>query len=557
MSDSNSPSTPARPEVKRRRVRVSLIWLVPIVAAVIGLSMAFHDWMNLGPRITVSFLTAEGLEANKTQVKYKNVVIGMVTEISLSDDRTHVLATIELNNSAGPFTRVDSQYWVVRPRIGAHGVSGVDTLLSGAFIGADAGNSEDTKTDFTGLETPPPVTFGEKGKRFTLHTDDLGSLDIGSPVYFRRIQVGQVVSYNLSQDGKGVDLQIFINSPNDQFITTDTRFWNASGVDVTVGATGLKVNTQSLTSILSGGIAFREPNWSPDAVPAEENAEFKIFDDQATAMAPPDGEPIYVRMRFNQSLRGMAVNSPVEFVGVNIGRVVSVDLDYDPATKTFPGIVGAVIYPDRLGIAQAKIEELAGTGSEEEKSARVLGMFVNAGLRAQARTGNLLTGQLYVALDFDPKAKKIAFNPKARPMEIPTVPGSFDKLQEQLQAFVDKVSRLPLDELAGNLNGSLSELQKTLKQVNGTVLPQMRGTLQQAQKTLGTANDALGEDSPGRQQLGQAMEEVQRTARSVRVLTDFLSRHPEALIRGRTSEAAPRSFNAPSSSRAIELEPNP
>lgn len=558
MSENTPPPTasaPARPEVKRRRVRVSLIWLVPIVAAVIGLSMAFHDWMNLGPRVTVTFLTAEGLEANKTQVKYKNVVIGMVTEISLSEDRTHVLATIELNNSAGPFTRVDSQYWVVRPRIGAHGISGVDTLLSGAFIGADAGNSEDTKTDFTGLETPPPVTFGEKGKRFTLHTDDLGSLDIGSPVYFRRIQVGQVVSFNLSQDGKGVDVQIFINSPNDQFITTDTRFWNASGVDVSVGATGLKVNTQSLTSILSGGIAFREPNWSPDAVPAEENAEFKIFDDQATAMAPPDGEPIYVRMRFNQSLRGMAVNSPVEFVGVNIGRVVSVDLDYDAATKSFPGIVGAVIYPDRLGIAQAKIEELAGSGSEEEKSARVLGMFVNAGLRAQARTGNLLTGQLYVSLDFDPKAKKISFNPKARPMEIPTVPGSFDKLQEQLQAFVDKVSRLPLDELAGNLNGSLSELQKTLKQVNGTVLPQMRGTLQQAEKTLGTANEALAEDSPGRQQLGQAMEEVQRTARSVRVLTDFLSRHPEALIRGRTSEAAPRSFNAPSSSRAIELEP--
>jgi paraquat-inducible protein B len=548
---------PARPEVKRRRVRVSLVWLVPIVAGIIGLSMAFHDWMNLGPRITVSFLTAEGLEANKTQVKYKNVVIGMVTDISLSDDRTHVLATIELNNTAAPFTRVDSQYWVVRPRIGAHGVSGVDTLLSGAFIGADAGNSEDTKSDFTGLETPPPVTFGEKGKRFTLHTDDLGSLDIGSPVYFRRIQVGQVVSYHLSQDGKGVDLQIFINSPNDQFITTDTRFWNASGVDVTVGATGLKVNTQSLTSILSGGIAFREPNWSPDAVPAQEHAEFKIFDDQTTAMAPPDGEPIYVRMRFNQSLRGMAVNSPVEFVGVNIGRVVSVDLDYDPATKSFPGIVGAVIYPDRLGIAQSKIEQLAGSGSEEEKSARVLGMFVNNGLRAQARSGNLLTGQLYIALDFDPRAGKVKFNPKARPMEIPTVPGSFDKLQEQLQAFVDKVSGLPLDELAGNLNGTLSELQKTLKQVNGSVLPQMRGTLQQAQKTLGTANESLAEDSPARQQLGHAMEEVQRTARSVRVLTDFLSRHPEALIRGRTSEAAPRSFNAPSSSRAIDLETNP
>lgn len=550
-----SPSAPVRPEVKRRRMRVSLVWLVPIVAGLIGLSMALHDWMNVGPKITVSFLTAEGLEAKKTQVKYKNVVIGIVSDIALSDDRTHILATIELNSAAGPFTREDSQFWVVRPRIGAHGVSGVDTLLSGAFIGADAGSSDKTKNAFLGLETPPPVTFGEKGKRFKLHTDDLGSLDIGSPIYYRRIQVGQVVSYDLSKDGKGVDIEIFINTPNDQYVSTDTRFWNASGVDVTLGAAGLKIATQSLTSIIAGGIAFREPNWSPDAKPAPENAEFRIFDDQATALAPPDGEPRYIRMRFAQSLRGLVVNAPVDFLGVNIGRVVSVDLDYDPQTQTFPGIVGAVIYAKRLGAAEAKLQKIGGTGDEDEQSARILGGFVARGLRAQARTGNLLTGQLYIAMDFEPKAPKVVFDPKARPLEIPTVPGSFDKLQEQLQTFVDKLGKLPIDELANNLNGSLSELQKTLKQVNGTVLPEMRGTLQQAQKTLHTANDSLGEDSPARVQLGQAMDEVQRTARSVRVLTDFLSRHPEALIRGRTGDAAPGSYKAPASSRAIDLEP--
>jgi paraquat-inducible protein B len=558
MSDNTLPPSspaPARPDVTRRRVRVSLIWLVPIVAALIGVSMAVNNWLSIGPKITVSFTTAEGLEAKKTQVKYKNVVIGMVTDINLSDDRTHVLATIELNTSASPFTREDSHFWVVRPRIGAQGITGVDTLLSGAFIGADAGSSDKTKSDFVGLETPPAVTFGDKGKRFKLHTDDLGSLDIGSPIYYRRIQVGQVVSYELSKDGKGVDLQIFINSPNDQYITTDTRFWNASGVDVTVGASGLKIDTQSMASILSGGIAFREPNWSPEAKPADENAEFKIFDDQTAALAPPDGEPRYIRMRFNQSLRGLVVNAPVDFLGVNVGRVVSVDLDYDPATQTFPGIVGAVIYPKRLGAAEEKLQQLGGTGDPDEQSARILGAFVSRGLRAQARTGNLLTGQLYIAMDFDPKAPKVVFDPRARPLEIPTVAGSFDKLQEQLQAIVEKVGKLPLDELAKNLNGSLSELQKTLKQVNTSVLPEMRGTLQQAQKTLGTANETLSEDSPARQQLGQAMDEVQRTARSVRVLTDFLSRHPEALLRGRTGDAAPGSYKAPASSRAINLEP--
>lgn len=558
MSDNTLPPSapaPARPQVKARKARISLVWLVPIVAGVIGLSMVIHDFLNVGPKVVVSFQTAEGLEAKKTQVKYKNVVIGTVTDITLSDDRTHVLATIELNQSAAPFTRADSQYWVVRPRIGAHGISGVDTLLSGAFIGADAGSSEKTEKNFTGLENPPPVTFGEKGKRFILHTDDLGSLDIGSPIYFRRIQVGQVVAYELAKDGKGVDVEIFINSPNDKYVLDDSRFWNASGVDVSVGAAGLKVSTQSLTSIISGGIAFREPKYSPDAKPAQGNAEFKLFEDQATALAPPDGEPKYVRMRFNQSLRGLVVNAPVDFLGVNIGRVVSVDLDYDPATGSFPGVVGAVIYPQRLGAANDKLREQAGGGDEEEQTSRILGRFVERGLRAQVRTGNLLTGQLYVAMDFDPKAPKIAYNAKARPLEIPTVAGSFDKLQEQLQAFVDKLGKIPIDELATNLNGSLVELQKTMKQVNTDILPQMRGTLQQAQKTIGTANSAFSEDSPARQQLGQAMEEVQRTARSVRVLSDFLSRHPESLIRGRSGDAAPGSYKGSSSSREIAPEP--
>lgn len=288
---------------------------MPIVAALIGLSMVVHKAMSVGPQIVVSFLTAEGLEANKTQVKYKNVVIGKVTSIVLSDDRAHIDATIELDQSAAAFTTRDTRFWVVRPRIGAGGVSGVDTLLSGAFIGADPGESKDTDKNFVGLENPPAITYGQKGKRFTLHTADLGSLDIGSAVYYRRIQVGQVVSYQLAKDGKGVDVDIFVNAPNDQYVRKDSRFWNASGVDVSLGANGLKVNTQSVASILAGGVAFIEPNYSVDKSLADERAEFTLFDDLETALARPDGEGRYVQMRFDQSLRGLAVNSAVEFLG--------------------------------------------------------------------------------------------------------------------------------------------------------------------------------------------------------------------------------------------------
>jgi paraquat-inducible protein B len=557
MSDhpgSTQDPVPGPPAVTHRRFNVSLVWLVPIVAALVGLSMVIHNAMSAGPRITVSFVTAQGLEANKTEVKYKNVVIGKVTAIALSDDRSHINATIDLNESAKPFTSEDSRFWVVRPRIGAGGVSGVDTLLSGAFIGADAGHSDTLKNDFTGLENPPPVNYGEEGKRFTLHTDTLGSLDIGSPLYYRRIQVGQVVAYRLADDGKGVDVDIFVRSPNDKFVTTDSRFWNASGVDVSLGANGLKVNTESLSSIISGGVAFIEPKYSPDPVLADENARFDLFADRDTALAPPDGEPRYIRMSFDQNLRGLAVGAPVEFLGMNLGRVVSIDLDFDQAKQTFPTQVGAVIYPARLGRAHEKMMKMMGGKDDDAAAARMMAGFIKQGLRAQAKSGNLLTGQLYISLGFIPDAKPVAFDGNLRPLSIPTVPGSMDKLQEQLQQFADKLSKLPIDQIAANLNGSLGEMQKTLKQVNGQVLPQMRDALVQTQKTLASANDSLSENSPQRQQLGQAMDEVQRTARSVRVLTDFLSRHPEALIRGRTKQGQPDAYRA-SSSSSRESEP--
>ncbi|OCX19048.1 mammalian cell entry protein [Stutzerimonas xanthomarina] len=558
MSDNPyRPETPAgAPEIRQRRARVSLVWLVPIAAALVGFSMVVQNWLSAGPQITVSFETAEGLEANKTQVKYKNVVIGQVTEINLSEDHTRVIATIELDQHAEPFTREDTKFWVVRPRIGASGVSGVDTLLSGAFIGADAGRAEETRREFVGLEAPPPVTFGVKGKQFTLHTDDLGSLGIGSPLYFRRLQVGQVISFGLADDGKGVQVQVFVNAPYDNFVTDDTRFWNASGVDVSVAADGLTVNTESLSAILAGGIAFRAPNYSPDAKPAAEDSEFTLFSDMRRAMAPADGPPRYVQMRFDQPLRGLNVDAPVEFLGVPIGRVVSVKLDYDEQNKNFPVVVGAVIFPNRLGAAHDKLSQALG-GNTEEHAARLMQMFVERGLRAQARTGNLLTGQLYISLDFDPRAPQVAFDQQARPMVIPTIAGSFDKLQEQLQAMVDKLSKLPIESLADNLNGSLDELRQTLKQVNGDVLPQLQRTLERSEQTLQNANQALADGSPQRQQLGDTLEEVQRAVRSVRVLSDYLSRHPESLIRGRNSSDEPASYKGQATSRELNTELQP
>ncbi|MDP9708946.1 UNVERIFIED_ORG: paraquat-inducible protein B [Pseudomonas fluorescens] len=545
-SAADQPRAPGQAPVKTRRFSISLVWIVPIVAVLVGLSLVVHNLMQEGPTITVTFKTGSGLTANKTEVKYRNVVIGQVTDVELSDDQKSVNATIKLAKQAETFTREDSQFWVVRPRIGAGGVSGIDTLLSGDYIGADIGQSNSRSKHFKGLENPPPITYGEPGKRFNLHASDLGSLDIGSPVYYRKIPVGQVVAYALDADGKGVNIEVFIHAPNDAYVTENTRFWNASGIDVNVGANGFAVKTESLSTLLVGGIAFRAPEYSPNDVAAAEERSYDLFEDQQTALAPPNGKAQYLTLRFDQALRGLKVGAPVEFLGIEIGRVVSVNLDFDAKKRSFPLNVGIVIYPQRLGQAHVKMLKVLEHNPDDEAAAvRLIGTFIDNGLRAQARSGNLLTGQLYIALDFFPKAEKVAFDPTARPISVPTVPGSLEQLQEKLEAMIDKLNKLPVERIAGNLDSNLVELRKGLTQFNARTLPGVQNTLADLSKTLQSASSTLAEDSPQREQLTETLDELGRMSRSLRELSDYLGRHPESLIRGRPDNAPPLDLKGP------------
>lgn len=542
----DGPQTPGQASIKTRRFSVSLVWIVPIVAVLVGISLVIHNVMQEGPTITVTFKTGGGLTANKTEVKYRNVVIGHVSDVKLSNDQKSVNATIKLDKQAESFTREDSQFWVVRPRIGAGGVSGIDTLLSGDYIGADIGQADARSKHFTGLENPPPITYGEPGKRFMLHTQDLGSLDIGSPIYYRKIPVGQVVAYALDADGKGVNIEVFVHSPNDAYVTENTRFWNASGIDVSVGANGFAVKTESLSSLLVGGIAFRAPDYSPNDQPASEDRGFDLFADQQTALAPPYGKGQYLGLRFDQALRGLKIDAPVEFLGVEFGKVVSINLDFDAKKRSFPVNVGIVIYPQRLGQAHTKmLKALNHDPNDEAASIKLMGSFIENGLRAQARSGNLLTGQLYIALDFYPNAEKVVFDPTARPVIIPTIPGSLEQLQEKLEGMVNKINQLPIERIAGNLDSNLVELRKGLVQFNARTLPGVQTTLADVSKTLQSASSTLADDSPQREQLTQTLDELGRMSRSLRELSDYLGRHPESLIRGRPNNAAPMDLQAP------------
>ena len=535
--DAPTPQPPIRPaHVVTRRRAPSLIWLVPAAAALIGLTLVFNAWRGMGPQIRISFQTAEGLEIGKTLVKYRNVAVGRVTAIELADDQAHVIVTAELNRSAARIASRDTSFWVARPRFGIGWVSGLDTLLSGSYIGAEAGDSREPRRDFVGLEEPPALTHGLSGRRVVLHAQSVGSIALGAPVYYRRFEVGRVIERRLEADGGGAEIAIFIDAPNDRLISGATRFWNASGVDVTLGANGLKMKTESLATVLAGGIAFDAAPAVFAAGPVDGKDRFTLFETEAAAMAPPDGEPHYVRMRFRRSLRGLSPGAPVEFLGVEIGSVVSVDLDYEPHDRSFPVVVSARLYPRRMGRAyEALVKQ--GAATSDDRMARFVGELVARGLRGQPRLASLLTRQLYISLDFLPAAGAARYDVAARPLEIPTVDGPIDELQMRLASIVTKLDHLPLGSIAGHLDGDLADLHATLRMLNGELMPSASTAIHGLSNTLDSANRALDDDAPWRQNVDDTVTEARHTLRSVRALADYLSRHPEAVLRGRAAQA--------------------
>ena len=523
-----------------RRGRPSIVWAIPIIAALIGLALVAQVLWQHGPRIAITFASAEGIEPGKTKVKFKNVDIGQVKSVQLAPDRTHVIVSVDLIKEAAPFAVEDSRFWVVRPRLAGTGVSGLGTLLSGAYIGVDAGHSDVQRDSFTGEENPPVVASDVPGRRFALHADDIGSLDMGSPVFFRRIQVGHVESVSLDADGSGITMGVFIKSPYDHFVTNDSRFWHASGVDLRMDAGGVKLETQSLATILMGGIAFETPPSANPAPPALPGTSFNLAPDHMEALKAPDGTPQTLVLHFQQSVRGLNIGAPVDFRGVDIGRVRSFNVVYDQARGEFTSPVVVDIYPQRLG-------QLSDTFSEStptEKRLALLSDMVRHGLRAQLRSGNLLTGQLYVALDFFPQAKPAAFNPRINPVELPTVPSDLQEVQQQVQSILRKLDKIPFETLGQDVHKVMASLDSTLRHIDALsqrtdreMVPELRQVVHDLHQTMTEMQANLAGDAPLQQETRQALRGMAEAARSLKALTDSLEHSPEALIQGKKGNA--------------------
>jgi len=545
MAESGSAAGQTPSGLPQKRRRLSWIWLVPIVAAVGGLLLVLQVWLSAGPTAVIHFQTAEGLEAGKTQVRYKEVTVGLVERVALNQERSGVDVTIRVDKDANGLLQDGTVFWVVRPRLTLSGVSGLGTLLSGSYIGLDPagsrgkdGASPKSRYEFTGLEVPPEVAQDRAGKRFTLQAKDLGSLDIGSPVYYRRIAVGQVVGYRLSKGGEGVDVQVFIDAPNDAYVNEGTRFWNASGVDFSVDARGLQMRSQSLLSVIIGGVAFdTQEQRSHQAAAAD--ASFVIYQNEEAARAEPDGIPLRIRMRFDQSVRGLVVGAPIDAYGVTIGNVTAINLDFDRTTQQFYAVASATLYPERLGGQTfGKIREYAGSDLQHP-SGKLLAAMIERGTRAQLRIGNLLTGQLYVAMVEFPDAKPVTFKMEDEPF-IPTVPNNLDQLQQQVNSILTKLDRVPFDAIGTELSGALRAASSLVRRMDTKLAPEAQALLRQANRSLAAVGGLLAPDAVLPQNADVALRELGRAARSLRELSDYLQAHPDALLRGRAADTPAR-----------------
>lgn len=549
--DSGMKHVERAPEAKVQTKRsFSIIWVVPIIALLIGGWLTFKAMSEKGPEITITFETADGLVAGKTAVKFKDVDVGKVTKLELNDDASGVVATVEMTNNASSYLTDKTQFWVVRATVAAGEISGLGTLLSGAYIGCNPSTEGKKQTHYKGLEKPPILTADLPGRHFVLKSKELGSLDLGSPIYYRGIKVGQVVDYDFDETAEAVLFKVFIRDPFHKKVTDNTRFWNASGVDFTMDATGIKMDTQSLVSIMLGGVAFDLPEHAQQGEQAEEDKDFLLYEDRDASNEVTYNIKQYYLMYFNQSVRGLSPGAPVEILGIKVGEVVKVELLFDQTTLEF--LIPVLVYfePERLNLliteegkvarGTAKAEEIEATQKDKQGRNMVVKELVARGFRAQLKTGNLLTGQLFVDLANYPDAPPKELMTEQGYTVFPTIPAPFEQIVNRVDNILKKFEKVPFDKIGMDLQLAVESLTKTLDEIkdmsgniNQETVPKINAALDQMQEAMKGVESTLGPDSALSYNARQVTNELSMAIRSIRSLLEYLERDPQALLLGK------------------------
>ena len=550
-------------EARTRERRLSLVWLVPVAAAALAAYLGWTTYASRGPLVTVTLGNAAGLTAGQTPVRFKAVQVGTVEGIRLSDDLSRVRADVRMAKQVGGRLTDGARFWVVRPRLTAGSVSGLETIVSGAYIEFDPGDPATTaRSEFTALADPPGVRSDEPGRVFALRAEALGSLDRGSPVFFRDVAVGEVLGFDPPGLDGSVKLRVFVRAPYEGHVREGSRFWNASGVGVALGPGGLKLELSSLRAVLAGGVAFDTPPASRDEPPAPEGAVFPLHGSRDAADAATSPDRLDFLAYFDGSVRGLGAGSPVELRGVRIGSVTDVRLEYDAPNEAFRVPVRIAVEPSLISFPEGRPK-----GEVRELAERM----VARGARAQLRSANLLTGQVAVALDAVPGAPPAAVRVEGDEIVLPSLGGGGGDVMAAVGAIAGTLERFPMEEIGRNLNGALAavnglaggpelrdavgalsstlgEARDLVRKADGGIapllgqLPAMAGDLDRAigraNATLASIERGYGKDSDVNRQAERLLGQATDMARSVRLLADFLGRQPEALIRGRAGGGA-------------------
>jgi len=538
-----------QPIVKQRR-GTSMVWLIPILTLCIGVWLIAKTMSEKGPEITITLHTAEGIEAGKTAIKYKDVTIGKVEGLHFSDDFDHVILTARLDPDASTFLHRRTRFWVVRPQLSLRGVTGLSTLISGSYIELDPGVGA-PQLNFIGLDEAPIVKSDADGVSVTLITDKLGSLDIGSPVYYQGIQAGEVQGYELANDKHSLLIHAFIRAPYDALVHGNSHFWNISGIDLSMGADGVRLRSSSLRSMMFGGLAFDS---RPSADSPEEDIGsliYTLYQNYDEIVANTYTRKLRMVVFFEGSVRGLDIGSPVEFKGIKVGEVSEISLEFNPTDLSFLIPVVLEIEPERI---------VSGNPGKDKTSIDVLNGLIQRGLRAQLQTGSLLTGKLFVGLDMHPESKiRLLSKHTTNLPEIPSISGGLQSIMAKLEKVnIDKIGRDLEGVLSGvnqlvngkQMQGMLIDLEKSLrgfqhviavlddhaeplaKDLDVTMKSGQR-MLVQAEKTLHRIDKTLDPGSPLRYQINELSRDLSDMARSIRSFVDLLERHPNAVIFGK------------------------
>jgi paraquat-inducible protein B len=556
---SDVPSSP----VKLQRRRFSAIWLVPIVAALIAAYLGASNFIARGPVISITFKSAEGLVADQTQIKYKGVPIGTVESIKLSPDKSLVVVNARMNASAKSLLNPKTRFWVVKLEFDSFNASDLESLVSGSYIQIDPGADQDDKKEehhFTGLESPPADRTGQPGQTFVLKSVKVGALHIGAPVYYRDAVVGEILKYDLGNGFEPVTITVLIYSPYDQYVREKTRFWNVSGVSMTFGANGLHLETHSLRAVLLGGLAFETPPEAQGDAVAPAKSVFTLYDNQQEALSSTFASHRSYVTYFQTSIKDLAPGSPVMIYGLSVGQVTSVKLIYDPQTNTPKVRVDFEVDPEK---AFGPNEP-----GQSANAVQILRQLVEKGVRVKLDSSNLLIGQKILTLEFTPDAAAASL---AQEGDITVVPstGSADNIMDAVADIANKLNQIPFDQIGQNLNHLIGnadkmiagpEIRKTMhdlstamanaadlsQKANVNMTPalqrlpdisaQLQSAVAQANQLFSGLQSTYGTGSDFNDSAKRTLDQVNDAARSIRLLADYLERHPEALLSGKSYE---------------------